>query len=308
MELQMKLLGDHVRNQAFFDALKKVIRPGVTTIADIGSGTGFLSFLASKLGAKMCYLYEQDEALLELSRKIANENKITNCRFVPLHSSQVKQPEKVDVVISETLGNYALEEHIIENLGDARRFLKPGGMILPSCLEQWIAPVTNKRILDEMNPWDHVGFDVNLQPAKHAALNNMYVAKIHASDLLKKDCAKKWDEVDFHKKEKSVRAGKANWTMDHRAAIFGFAVWWKCTLAPGMTLSTSPFSPSTHWDQIFLPLEEPLAVNKNDRLEIHLASDTRYQIGVRLKWETRIFHQGKTLKEALFMDTGRGVA
>lgn len=303
----MKLLGDRIRNQAFFDALKKVIRPGITTVVDIGSGTGFLSFLASRLGAKTCYLYEQDEALLELSRKIARANKIHNCHFIPMHSSQVKRPEKVNVVISETLGNYALEEHVIENLTDAKRFLKPGGAMLPASLEQWIAPVTNKRIFDEINPWDRVGFDIYLQPAKRAALNNMYVAKIHAGDLLKKDCAKKWDSVDFSKKEKSVRSGKANWKIDRHATIFGFAVWWNCTLAPGITLSTSPFAQPTHWDQIFLPLEEPLTVDKSNRLEVQLTSDSRYEIGIRLKWETKLFRQDKMLQKTLFMDTGLGI-
>lgn len=304
----MKLLKDRIRNRAFFDALKKVIRPSVTTIADIGSGTGFLSFLASRLGAKTCFLYEHDEALLELSRKIARENKIHNCRFIPLHSSQVKRPEKVDVVISETLGNYALEEHIIENLNDARRFLKLDGVIMPAALEQWIAPVTNQRIFDGINPWDRVGFNINLHPAKHAALNNMYVAKIRPDDLLSgKTDAQKWDTINFYKKEKSVRSGKANWMMSRRTIVFGFAVWWNCMLTPGITLSTSPFSQPTHWDQIFLPLTEPFTVDKNNRLEVQLSSDSRYQTGIRLKWETRLFHQGKTLKKTLSMDTGLGI-
>lgn len=304
----MKLLRDRIRNQAFFDALKKVIRPSVTTIADIGSGTGFLSFLASRLGAKTCFLYEHDEALLELSRKIARENKIHNCHFIPLHSSQVKRPEKVDVVVSETLGNYVLEEHIIENLNDAKRFLKPGGVIIPAALEQWIAPVTNQRIFDDINPWDRVGFDMNLRSAKHAALNNMYVAKIRPDDLLSgKTDAQKWDSVDFSKKEKSIRSGKADWMMSRRTTVFGFAVWWNCMLAPGITLSTSPFSPPTHWDQIFLPLTEPFTVNKKDRLAVHLTSDSRYEVGIRLKWETRLLHQGKTLKKTLSMDTGLGI-
>ena len=49
IELQRKLMGDKVRNDAFHKALKKVIVPGRSVVADIGSGTGFLSFLAEDL-------------------------------------------------------------------------------------------------------------------------------------------------------------------------------------------------------------------------------------------------------------------
>ncbi len=308
MELQMKLLDDRVRNRAFFDALKKVIRPGRTTVADIGSGTGFLSFLASRLGAKTCYLYEEDEVLLELSRALARANKITNCRFIPFHSARIKQPEKVDVIISETLGNFALEENIIENIRDGRRFLKPGGVILPQALQQWIEPVISRRIFDEINPWDRIGFDMDFSGAKRAALNNMYVSKIRGADLLfGKTGTKKWDNIDFYKNEKSIRSGKADWIMDQRATIYGFAVWWTCTLTPGITLSTDPYSPRTHWNQIFLPLIEPLSVEKKDRVEIELTSDSRYAVGIRLAWETRLFHQGRTLRKKIAMSTDHGI-
>lgn len=299
MELQMKLLGDRVRNKAFFAALKKAIKPGKTIIADIGSGTGFLSFLASRLGAKTCYLYEENEELLELSRAIARANKITNCRFIPFHSARVKQPEKVDIIISETLGNYALEEHIIENLNDAKRFLKPGGVVMPAFLEQWIAPVVNRRVFDEINPWDRIGFDMDFSGAKRAALNNMYVSKIRGTDLLQdKTGTQKWDALGFAKKEKSIRAGKASWIINRPAIIYGFAVWWNAILVPGITLSTSPFSTPTHWDQIFLPLLEPLHVAKKDRVEIQLMSDSRYAVGIRLAW---------TINKEITMSTDRGI-
>jgi predicted RNA methylase len=76
LELHRKLLSDTTRNEAFRAALKRVIVHNSTTrclnfipthlnfpesiVADIGSGTGFLSFLAARLGAKKCYLYEAD--------------------------------------------------------------------------------------------------------------------------------------------------------------------------------------------------------------------------------------------------------
>ena len=51
IEYHRTLLADRVRNAAFHAALEKVVVPGETTVADIGAGTGFLGFLAARLGA-----------------------------------------------------------------------------------------------------------------------------------------------------------------------------------------------------------------------------------------------------------------
>ncbi|MDD5041917.1 MAG: 50S ribosomal protein L11 methyltransferase [Candidatus Peribacteraceae bacterium] len=134
IEYQRIILADEVRNAALAKALTSVIRKGEPVVADIGSGTGFLSFLASKLGAKECHLYERSE-LMDLSRALAKENDIKNLHFIQKHSTEVRNPVKADIVISETLGNFALEEGIIETMNDAHRFLKAGGVLIPRSLQ-----------------------------------------------------------------------------------------------------------------------------------------------------------------------------
>lgn len=286
IELQLKLLGDNLRNRAFFDALKKIIIKGKTVIADIGSGTGFLSFLACKFGAKECYLYEYNEELLRLSREIATANNIKNCKFFAAHSAKIKNPVKADVVISETLGNYALEENIIENMRDAKKFLKQDGIIIPQKIEQFIAPVISPRLIDKISAWKNVNFGINLNKIAPLALNNMFVYEIKPADLLKqKNAVQKWDNIDLRKNEKSVRTGLCQWEIKNSCTIYGFAVWWNCELTPGITLSTSPFSKPTHWEQIFLPLIKPLNLKSGKTLNLSITSDSRREIGIRLRWE-----------------------
>src|SRR5882762_7077378 len=79
IEYHRTLLADRVRNAAFHAALKHVIVPGETTVADIGAGTGFLGFLAAKLGAKRVDLYEAAE-IAEGARKQLRENCLAECR------------------------------------------------------------------------------------------------------------------------------------------------------------------------------------------------------------------------------------
>ena len=127
IEYHRTLLADRVRNAAFHEALRRVVVKGKTTVADIGAGTGFLGFLAAKLGAKRVDLYERAD-IAAVARKLLRHNRLTNCRIAEMHSTDVAAPDRVDVVVSETLGNYPFEENIVETLNDARaRFLNPGG-------------------------------------------------------------------------------------------------------------------------------------------------------------------------------------
>src|SRR6188508_1291959 len=111
IEYHRTLLADQIRNAAFHEALRRVIVKGQTTVADIGAGTGFLGFLASKLGAKRVDFYERAD-IADVARKLLRHNRLTNCRIAEIHSTDVATPDRVDVVVSETLGNYPFEENI----------------------------------------------------------------------------------------------------------------------------------------------------------------------------------------------------
>ena len=279
IEFHRLLLGDKQRNEAFAKALEKVIVPGKTIVADIGSGTGYLSFIASKLGAKECHLYEIDEEMFAISKQIAKDNSITNCVFHKGHSSEVKNPVQADVVISETLGNYALEENIVETLRDARRFLKPDGVMIPQKLRQFVAPVVTDRIHRELDVWD-LGHGLDFSKARELCFNNVYVRTLQQSDLLPNG-ANQWDAVDFYEENDSDRSATIEWTPG-TATVYGFVLWWTCELLPGLTLTTAPGAPHTHWEHVYLPLPEPIVTKNTVRLALH--SDTRYDVKVRLQW------------------------
>jgi len=175
IEYHRTLIADTARNEAFFRALKSVIEPGKTVVADIGAGTGLLGLMASKLGAKDVFLFETAE-VAGVAAQVLKANKAKRCHLIPCHSTEFDDKLAVDVIVSETLGNYALEENIIATLADARqRFLKPGGTIIPSRIAQYVAPVTAPRIDQELRAWQRVGHGLDLAPAQAMTLNNAYV-------------------------------------------------------------------------------------------------------------------------------------
>lgn len=304
LELQRKLLGDRVRNAAFHAALKRSIVPGKSVMLDIGSGTGFLSFLAERLGAKECWLVESGD-VAALGESIAAANDMKSCRFVHAHSSNVPLP-KADIVVSETLGNYALEEGIIGTMNDARTYLKKGGVVIPASMLQFVCPVTSPRVQKEIDVWD-VGYGLNMNAARTISLQNMYVKTLKKTDLLDGGkAARTWDNIDFRDRNDDVREGSAAWIAQKKTMIHGFAVWWESILAPGVTLSTSPLAQATHWEQIYLPLLEPIRCTKGDTLRVTLRSDTRPETVVRLEWSVEVLRMKHVIHEQK-MDTQAGL-
>lgn len=300
IELHRKLLGDVPRNLAFQAALKAVIQPGVTTVVDLGAGTGFLSFIARQLGAAHCTLIEYTDTI-ELAQRLARANRIDGLSFIQGHSGAIKKPEKVDVVVSETLGNYALEENLLETLNDARRYLKKNGVMIPCGLQQFVAPVLTPRLQAEIDIWPQVGFGLDLTAARTMSLNNMYVRAVQPADLGgSAEHGKCWDRLRFAADADaaaSLRRESVHWSGKALAGetIHGYALWWLAELVPGVTISTSPFEQATHWEQIYLPLLQPLTLEPADTLECTLTSDTRPEVGVRVAWRTRQLRDGKAI-------------
>ena len=283
IEFHRRMLADRVRHDAFRAALQQVIRSGVSTVADIGAGTGVLAFFARQLGAREVWLYDPGAALA-LAETVAARNAIDGLHFVPERSLDVTDPPRVDIVIAEVLGNFAYEEDVLETLRDAQRFLLPGGTLIPAAIEQWVAPVTTDRFERDLRSWRDVGFGLDWSDAERMTRNNMYVYAIEPKDLLA-DAALAWDSLAFESPIASRRTGQVAWQPHTAATIHGFALWWHCTLAPGITLSTSPHAPRTHWDQIYLPALESLTVQAGDELSLRLECETGgAESGIEVRW------------------------
>ena len=106
------------------DAYRAAIGPQCVgrTVCEIGVGLGPLSLMALKAGARRVYGIELDREALDCAAAILADNGFGPDRFVPVHgiSTRVSLPERVDVLLSETLDSMGVGENTALYMRDAR--------------------------------------------------------------------------------------------------------------------------------------------------------------------------------------------
>ncbi len=297
IDYHRRLAADHVRNEAFCQALKQAIQPGVTRVADLGSGTGWLGFMSDALGASSTTLYEREVPLAKLSESLVRRNHLSRITVFAEDSKAILDPEPVDLVVSETLGNLGLEEGIGEILWDARHFLVPGGIRIPNSLTLYVRPVGSARLWSELDPWRANGLSLDLTPLSRLSRQNLYVRTILPVDFAGIPSARIWDRIDFGTRYRSRRQCRVDWSFEQTGWVFGFALWWTAELIDGVILSTAPDSAPTHWEQIFAPILEPVRLASGETLGLEINACFSDQTGVDFEWTTHV--RGKIQSQSI---------
>lgn len=232
------LLNDRIRMDAYRKAIHAAVKPGMV-VADIGAGLGVLSHMALAAGASKVYAIEFD------ADTITNAEHDERIIWMQGLSGTIRLPEKVDVIVSETLGSFALDENTLPTLIDARmRFLKKGGIMIPQSLTLFVAPVTT------------------------SARNK--VQHIPSSQLL---AAPTSMDVDFMKETNPVFTIDTSFKVTRDGTVSGFAGWFALRLFDKISFSTAPDAPETHWKQGFLPIRRPQKVKRGQTIHFQLVME-----------------------------------
>lgn len=137
-----QMLNDRARTEAFIGALREIVQPE-DVVVDIGTGTGVLAIAAAKAGARSIYAIEAS-AIGGVAAEMFVQNGVADrVKLVRGWSTHVSLPEKATVMVSETIGNDALGEGIVETVLDARRrHLVPGARLVPRRIRVLAIPCT----------------------------------------------------------------------------------------------------------------------------------------------------------------------
>ncbi len=262
------MLSDRIRTSAFRKAIEAVVRPG-QVVLDLGSGSGIMAFFAAKAGARKVYAIEQTN-LVDFAQNACTSNGLSEkVSFIKGHSSDISLPEKVDVVISETIGSIGFDENIIRNFIDARgRFLKTGGSIIPARMRVFCAPVSVPCVHARIGFWKRKvwGFDFPL--GHEYAANTIYPARIRQSQMFARPRC--FFTVDLGTAQDDCLESGFSFSIERPGIVHGFAGWFSATLSKGVDITNAPGARITHWSQNILPLPKPVVVRKGDRIHLTL--------------------------------------
>jgi SAM-dependent methyltransferase len=235
-EVHRTMICDRVRTGAFRRAIESVVRPG-DIVLDVGAGSGILSVFAARAGAARVYAVERTPAAA-LARELAAANGAAETvRVIHGDVMDVELPERVDVIVSEWLGGFGIDEGMLVPVIAARdRWLKPGGVMIPRLVMAWAALV-HDRYLAEM-----VAF---LRGSPYG---------LRFDDLVDKTVNEIFYSGTFrHLAARDKRSQAARlWTAN------ALALWFSAQLAPGIALSVGPGDPPTHWGMTTAPLRSPV--------------------------------------------------
>jgi SAM-dependent methyltransferase len=255
-----RLLADLHRMDAYERALRRLVRPG-DVVLDLGCGTGILAMLAARCGARVHAV--ESMGVVHLAKRLVAHNGL-NVHVHHADITKMEPVEPVDLVVSDFLGCFLVDDGMLPAVEAAGRWLKPGGRFCPSEVRLMVAPVGDFT-LPTVDIWNEPFYGVDLLPAEEESLRVCALGNLSTSTVMAPPAryhtfvppgpAGQFDkEVRFHFK----RSGR----------LRALAGWFQAQLADDVVLSTAP-GHETHWGQHLFPLP-PTDVVVGQSFEVRL--------------------------------------
>ncbi|XP_045808295.1 probable protein arginine N-methyltransferase 6 [Trifolium pratense] len=215
------------------------------------------------------------------------------------------------------MGYMLLQESMLGSVIIARdRWLKPGGLMLPSYATLYLAPVTTNKHRDITDFWRNVeGIDMSaiIPAAKTHAFQEPIVEKVSSENVLAGPCMVKYININrVGIDELESISTEFRFSFMKSASLSGFALWFdvefngnllspfpiRCrfpfssadgvpafgnqrqqttNLNEALVMSTGPEDPQTHWKQTLLYYLHPKEIEKGQQIEGILTLSKNYR-------------------------------
>jgi type I protein arginine methyltransferase len=286
------MISDPVRIEAYDRAIAAAVKPG-DVVVDLGAGTGIFSLLACKYGARHVYAIDYNPAInvgIEHARANGFADRIT---FIRANSTTVTLPERADVVLGDIRGRLPPLQIGIEVYRDAReRFLKPGGVIIPERDRIFVAPVEDEALYrrEVIEPWQENRLGLDLSVSLPSITSSQVAHRLEDETTLLPPQI--WVELDYAGGEYKRTAGTMTFQSDRPRKLHFLALWFDTVLFEGIGFSNAPGGEMPRvYNQVLLPLAQPVSIDQGDRLEVDLRSD-RMRDDYILTWRCRLYREG----------------
>ncbi|MHA1930857.1 MAG: 50S ribosomal protein L11 methyltransferase [Candidatus Thorarchaeota archaeon] len=247
------LLNHKSRIRKYAEAIKQVVN-SESYVVDIGAGSGILSLLSARAGARKVTAVEINSASIGYAKHSARLNKLEDrIEFFNGHYLDFVPSEKADVVVCEMLSSMMLVEQQITAANHAiKKILKPGGIILPQSISVYCVLVQCDHL------WDQFTVEGFVFPKVPQTVFSEDTKDLSAMTLL--------ESFDF---SKGISKTEVDVTLDieivQDGTLHGIVGMFDSYMIGDITLKMED-----GWRELFVPLEEAVKVTKKDKISLRV--------------------------------------
>lgn len=286
------MLQDARRNEAYRRALEHLVQPG-DVVLDMGAGTGILSIFAASSGARKVYAVERTQVADVARRMVERNGHAARIDVIQSDLEELTLPEKVDVLVSEWMGGFGVDENMLAPLVMARdRWLKPGGKIVPGRVTAHLAPAVVPEFDEALAHWRSRPHGVDTSVIAEMTTHETFHTHARLTpDALVAPPQAMWSHDPYTcSLEEADRPFTTKLTFEAtRATTFsGFAAWFTAEMGDGNTLTNAVGAPDTHWGRTWFPLDRPIEVAAGEAFHVELHCDPSAQGSCEHYWSLQL--------------------
>jgi protein arginine N-methyltransferase 1 len=256
-----------------------------------------LGLIALKAGAGKV-IFVEEEPIIKVARRTVFEAGFSDrAEFIQKNSYQLELRESVDVVVCDHVGYFGFDYGILALLADAKqRFLKPDGIVVPTQIDLFLAPVQTEEGRKIVSRWKDGSIPPEFSWVGAADANAKHALELGADGLLADAGA--WANLTLGEEPREFIKRQVELTFDRDGQLDGLLGWFECLLHDGVSMTNSPsVQDRLERPQAFLPFEEPVSVRKVERLFATIMIRPADHI---IAWSVELPDQGKTISLSTF--------
>jgi SAM-dependent methyltransferase len=280
---------DVTRQQRLEQAILRVVKPE-DVVADVGCGAGILGLLCLRAGAGFVHGIDST-AILEVARETFLRAGWS--QRIQLHrakSQQVSLPERVDVLICDHVGYFGFDYGIVEFFTDARRrFLKPGGQMIPSKINLQLAPVESPACVALVDKWAQENVPPEYRWVRQYGVSTKHAVHLKKDEILGEPVD--LGSIDFRDDHPDFFSWQAELVVRRDGQFHGLGGWFDCELTQGVWMTNSPIAEHPiDRSQVFLPISEPVSVFRGEKIRAKIMARPTDSV---IMWEVEFVASGR---------------